>query len=98
MRKPPALGTVWTARATLYNSAGRKIGTCMDTPNSIAKAFMEFPQATSVSALMGYQTRAEFSSRMKPWNVATSHLHRVGTGNRAIGVARRRQSKPRLTR
>ena len=41
MATPAKLGSVWIARATLYNSAGRKIGTCTDTPNAIAKAFME---------------------------------------------------------
>ncbi|KKK64194.1 hypothetical protein LCGC14_2986720, partial [marine sediment metagenome] len=42
------LGTVWSARARLFNSAGKLVGTCTDTPNAIAKAFMELHKATSV--------------------------------------------------
>jgi len=61
------LGTVWTARATLYNSAGRKVGTCTDTPNAIAKAFIEHRSATSVACLASqgaYLDRSDYTSRM----------------------------------
>ena len=62
------LGTVWIARAKLYNSAGKVIGTCTDTPNAIARAFMEHHQATSV--IESYSSiaiqRDEYRNRMHP--------------------------------
>ncbi|MFA4854027.1 MAG: hypothetical protein WC616_01575 [Candidatus Omnitrophota bacterium] len=70
MRKPIALGAVYTARATLFNSAGQKIGTCTDTPNAIAKAFMENRNATAVKECYSNiaQCRTEFNHRMNKLN------------------------------
>ena len=72
--KVATLGTVWTARARLYNSAGRIIGTCTDTPNAIAKAFMENHSATSV--MESYSSvaiqRTEYRDRMHPGNTCPS--------------------------
>ncbi len=48
----------------------------MDTPNAIAKAFMELPKAEYVSLSYGtaLQPRAMYQQRMNQWNVAKSHL------------------------
>lgn len=68
------LGTIWTARARLCNSAGRVIGTCTDTPNAIARAFMDHHKATSV--IKSYETiaiqRTEYRERMLPGNTCPS--------------------------
>lgn len=72
--KAHTLGTVWTAKAKLYNSAGKVIGTCTDTPNAIAKAFMEHHQATSVTesySAIAIQ-RTEYRNRMYPGNTCPS--------------------------
>jgi len=99
MTKPPPLGTVWVARAILYNTAGHKIATCTDTPNAIAKAFMEMKEASTVKpSYEEYRNRPEYADRMAPWNTCPSGLQRVSKGNRVSGVARRRQTRPRLTR
>ena len=68
------LGTVWTARARLFNSAGKQIGTCKDTPNAIAKAFMEHHSATNVKESYSDTAinRCEYRSRMQPWNDCNS--------------------------
>lgn len=67
-------GTVYTARARLYNSAGRMIGTCTDTPNAIAKAFMEHHEATGVKE--SYENiakqRTEYEHRMVKENKCDS--------------------------
>lgn len=74
--KPATLGTVWTARAKLYNTAGKLIGTCTDTPNAIAKALIELPAAQTVKTLDGYEDRADYKSRM--WqNTCPSGLRKV---------------------
>ena len=77
--KPPTLGAVWTARARLYNSAGRVIGTCTDTPNAIAKAFMEHHKATSVKESYSdiAMQRTEYRNRMHPGNNCPSGLVRT---------------------
>jgi len=76
--KPATIGTVWTARAKLYNSAGKVIGTCTDTPNAIARAFMEHHNATSVS--LSYESvavqRTEYRDRMHPGNTCPSGYSR----------------------
>ena len=67
-------GTVWTARARLYNSAGKQIGTCTDTPNAIARALMENYAATAVKESYSdvARTRTEYSNRMHPGNTCPS--------------------------
>lgn len=72
--KVKTLGTVWNARARLYNSAGKVIGTCTDTPNAIARAFMEHHQATCVSeSYSGIAIqRTEYRNRMYPGNTCPS--------------------------
>lgn len=78
MTKPQKLGTVWASRAILFNKQGKKIATCMDTPNAIAKAFMEMPRsAYKVKTIMGTFTKEHYKDRMKPWNAAQSHLTRI---------------------
>ena len=74
MATPAKLGSVWIARATLYNSAGRKIGTCTDTPNAIAKAFMEHRNATSVRKCLegGTEDRSDYTRRMGLFNACPS--------------------------
>ena len=68
--KPQMIGTVWIARARLFNSAGKQIGTCTDTPNAIAKAFIENHTATSVKESYSDTAinRHEYKNRMIPQN------------------------------
>ena len=68
------LGTVYTARARLFNSAGKQIGTCTDTPNAIAKAFIENYKATSVKLYLEdtARPRTDYQGRMQPWNNCSS--------------------------
>ena len=77
MASPPALGTVWTARVWLYDSQFNAVGSCMDTPNSIAKAFMERPELAYVkdACTKRLRDRAEYADRMASWNVAESLYH-----------------------
>lgn len=74
--KPEMIGTVYTARAKLYNIDGKLIATCTDTPNAIAKAFMELPDAAFVTE--SYSSiiipKEKFANRMQSWNVAKSNL------------------------
>jgi hypothetical protein len=71
---PMKLGNVWPIRARLYNNMGILIGTCMDTPNSIAKAFMEVPEAVEVKPYgCSRAPRSQYQDRMKDWNEAASH-------------------------
>ncbi len=72
--KVAKLGTVWTARARLFNSAGRQIGTCTDTPNAIARAFMEVYKATSVKESYSDTAinRCEYRTRMNQGNTCPS--------------------------
>jgi hypothetical protein len=71
--KPPPIGTVWTARAKVYDGRDKYIGSCMDTPNAIAKMFMEVPAANMVVGLGGMKFRDEYTSRMYG-NTAMSHF------------------------
>ena len=73
MEKP---GTVWAARARLYNRSGKLMGYCTDTPNGIAKAMMEHPSIAKVRGLFGTESREAYASRMKAWNIARSHYSR----------------------
>lgn len=76
-RKVVPLGTVWSARATLLNSRGKKVAYCVDTPNAIAKALMRVPRAARVKSILGTHIRDFYKTRMKPWNKARSGLVRV---------------------
>ena len=78
MKNPPKIGTIWTARATLQNRRGETIGSCMDTPNAIAKALMQVSDATCISDASGsMKMRSEYNNRMSAWNTAESHLIKV---------------------
>jgi hypothetical protein len=48
----------------------------MDTPNAIAKAFMEVPHAVAVKEYLEHaiKDRAAYQSRMAGWNVAESQV------------------------
>ena len=72
--KPAKLGVVWTASAKCYDGTGRLVGTCMDTPNAIAKAMMEQPAIDTVKSLAGFGSRRDYADRMADWNVAESHF------------------------
>jgi hypothetical protein len=71
--KLPTLGSVWIARATCYDSAGQRIGYCIDTPNGIAKAMLEHTEIYMAKGLAGYSNRTNMRDRMAAWNVAESH-------------------------
>ena len=77
--KVAPLGVIWTARARLFNSAGKVVGTCTDTPNAIAKAFMEHRNATSVKESYSDTAiiRTEFRNRMHPQNTCPSGFNRI---------------------
>ncbi len=74
MVKPINLENIWIARATLFDSTGKTIGTCTDGPNAIAKAFMENHKATTVrECLCGvYRDRTEYTNRMNLYNTCPS--------------------------
>lgn len=74
-KKPQALGTVWIAGAKVLDRNGKSIGGCMDTPNAIAKMFMEVPKANAVKTMFGLKTRAEYMDRMGNFNNAQSCFH-----------------------
>lgn len=75
--KPARLGTIGLTKATLFNSRGKKIAYCLDTPNAIAKALMKVPEAQKVKSILGTHTRAYYKDRMKSWNKARSGLERI---------------------
>jgi disulfide oxidoreductase YuzD len=67
------IGTVWTATAKLYDRDGVKIGTCIDTPNAIAKALMENLEIEMIkSQFHGYEFRCHYADRMTKFNEAKS--------------------------
>ena len=70
------LGTIYIARATLFNSAGKLIGYCTDTPNAIAKAFMEHHKATAVKEYLSdiARCRTEYTNRMNQFNTCESNF------------------------
>ena len=71
--KPPKLGNVWPIAARLFRN-GKQVGTCMDTPNAIAKALMEYPQIDSVKPFgCSVVPRDAYAKRMANWNEAESH-------------------------
>jgi len=76
-RKVAPLGTVWSVRATLLNSRGKKVAYCVDTPNAIAKALMKVPSATKAHSILGTRARQYYKDRMKSWNKARSGLVRI---------------------
>lgn len=74
-KKPASLGTVWPVHAVLFDENGRKLGRCLDTPNAIAKAFMQCSRAAFVKpSFEMVQEREVYSDRMKSWNKAESFL------------------------
>jgi len=73
--KPPALGTVWIARAILYNNKMKPLGSCIDTPNGIAKALIENKKAVYVKPLdEPIIHRYYYNPRMNKWNKAKSYF------------------------
>ena len=72
--KIQAIGTIGITRAKLFNSSGKLIGYCLDTPNAIAKALIECPQAQSAQGILGIENRAYYYNRMQSWNKAQSDL------------------------
>lgn len=71
----PKLGTVWPVGARVFDAHGKQIGTCIDTPNGIAKAMMECPRIAAVKPFgQSIQARADYADRMKDWNQAQSCL------------------------
>lgn len=77
IKKPASIGTIWVARAILFNSKGKKIAYCLDTPNAIAKALMKLPRAQKVKGILGTYPRNHYKDRMKPWNTAKSGLELI---------------------
>jgi len=73
-KKPLHLGTIGVTKATLFDRKGKKVGYCLDTPNAIAKALMELPQAQKVTSILGTYARSYYEDRMKGWNEAKSGL------------------------
>ena len=72
--KPQALGTIGVTRARLFDGNSKLIGYCLDTPNAIAKAFMEYSQARSAQGILGTNSKAYYNNRMADWNTAHSDL------------------------
>ncbi len=72
--KVQAIGTIGVTRARLYDISGNHIGYCLDTPNAIARAFMECLNAEVVHSILGAFTRTDFLNRMQDWNTADSDL------------------------
>lgn len=68
------VGNVGLTRARLFNSSGELIGYCLDTPNAIAKALMECPQAQVAQGILGINKREYYHNRMQTWNTAHSDL------------------------
>ena len=77
--KPEPMGTVGLTKARLYNNRRELIAFCMDTPNAIAKAFMELSEARAVKTISRetIQFREDYQERMKSWNTVRSDLMRV---------------------
>lgn len=76
MSKPPMVGTVWVAVAKLYNENYELIGVCTDTPNAIANALRELPEAKHAQSILGLRPREYYHSRMNDWNKCPSGLIR----------------------
>jgi hypothetical protein len=74
--QPPPLGTIWNVGAKVYNKKHALIGSCLDTPNAIAKMFMEMPEAAYIiqSKIMGSGKfdKDFYKDRMNRWNTASS--------------------------
>ena len=77
--KAAPIGTIWIARARLFNSAGQAIGTCTDTPNAIAKALIERQDATSIKESFSNVAinRREYRNRMHPGNQCPSGFAKI---------------------
>ena len=72
--RPQTLGTIGITQASLFNANGKLIGYCLDTPNAIAKAFMECPKARLAQGILGMEKIDHYSHRMMSWNTAQSCL------------------------
>lgn len=68
------IGTIWFARAQLYDNNFKFVGSCTDTPNAIANAFRETPGAVVVKNLMGIFDRSQYEGRIADWNKCPSGL------------------------
>lgn len=72
--KTQPIGTIGITRARLFNSSSKLLGYCLDTPNAIAKALMESPEAQTAQGILGTNNRAYYQNRMQSWNTAHSDL------------------------
>lgn len=71
--------------AALFDSRMRILGYCIDTPNAIAKAFMEVPAAAFVDTQgegdydpqPGVRSREDYEGSMNAWNDAESGFMRL---------------------
>ena len=73
--KTPSLGNVWDVKAKLFDKNKKEIGFCIDTPNAIAKAFMEWDKAEYVKPFgSSIEPKSKYKDRMEKWNEAVSGL------------------------
>jgi len=75
------LGTIYTTRARLYDRNGKYLGSCLDTPNAIARAFMECPEAGTAFGTLGWSYRSDYGDRMNSYNTAFSFLELKENGD-----------------
>jgi hypothetical protein len=76
--KPNKLSTVYTVGAKLFNKNGLHIANCLDTPNAIAKAIMEYPDIEIIKPFMEQpRNRDYYADRMMTWNKANSNLQKL---------------------
>ena len=70
------LGTIGITTATLFNKDNKKIATCIDTPNGIAKALEECKEAQYVKESFNKEIfpRSKYEGRINKWNKAISYL------------------------
>jgi hypothetical protein len=81
-------------RATLFDSRMRLLGHCQDTPNAIAKAFMEVPAAAFVDTQgegdydpqPGVRSREDYEGSMNAWNDAESGFMRLVRDSRQAAL------------
>ena len=70
-----AMGIFGETTAIVHDNKMRVIGTCIDTPNGIAKMFMECNRAEYVKTMLdGLKQRYTYNDRMGNFNSATSYL------------------------
>jgi hypothetical protein len=68
------LGIQGVTQATLFNSKGVAIGTCMDTPNNVAFAMATDLRISSASGLLGKRLRKDLAYKFK-WIVKDADYH-----------------------